>query len=227
MIQERRRLIEKVKTGTIGLFLLLLALFGFKYRALMDKAAGNASYIASLNDTLTHLKNGVVQKPAIVMNSQGFEDLMKERDDLKKQLAAAKIKAKNVTSFSSVSTGIDLGSKPIIAELKDSIPCPEFKPIAFDVDSQYYQISGMVNKRSIEFDTINFPDSLSIFTAHRNHLFRKDEYVVLTKHSNPKVKTLGLESFTIKENSKWWESGWLKIGFGAALGSYLTYKLTR
>lgn len=227
MTQENKKLFDRIKTGALIVALLLLFFVGYKWRAAVDAYGGAQSYISSLNDTLTHLKNGVVQKPVIVMNSQGFEDLMKERDDLKAQLVAAKIKAKNVTGFSTVTTGVDIGSKPIVAQLADSIPCPDFKPIPFKVDSQYYAISGIVGKGSLRFDTINFHDSLSIITAYRNHLFRKDEYVVLTKHSNPMVKTLGLETFTIKENRKWWQSGWIKVGVGFVAGSYLTYRLTR
>lgn len=227
MTPENKILFDRIKTGALIVALLLLFFVGYKWRAAVDAYGGAQSYISSLNDTLVHLKNGVVQKPAIVINSHGFEDLMKERDDLKAQLSAAKIKAKNVTGFSTVSTGIDVGGKPIVAQLADSIPCPDFKPIPFSVDSQYYSISGKVGKGSVLFDTINFPDSLSVITAHRNHLFRKDEYVVLTKHSNPMVKTLGLEHFTITEDKKWWQSGWLKLGVGFAAGSWITYKLSR
>lgn len=226
-MSQDSKLFGRIKTGALIVALLLLFFVGYKWRAAVDAYGGAQSYISSLNDTLTHLKNGVVQKPAIVINSQGFEDLVKERNDLKAQLVAAKIKAKNVTGFSTVSTGIDVGSKPIIAKLDDSIPCPDFKPIPFNVDSQYYYISGNVGKGSVSFDSINFPDSLSIITAHRNHLFRKDEYVVLTKHSNPMVKTIGLEQFTITEDRKWWQTWWFKAGAGFAAGSYLTYKLSR
>jgi len=228
--QIKIRMLQKFNSVIYILFLgCIIALFISirKCNSNAENYNGSQNYIASLNDTLQHLKNGVVQKPVIEVTKDAFENIVKERDDLQQALKAANIKANNVRSFTGVITGTDIGSKPIEIKIHDTLPCPDFEPVPFKAMDKNYLITGKLGKGTLWFDTINFPDSISIITATRSHLFKKNEYNVLVRHSNPMVKTLGAMNLTITEPRKWYTSGWAKAGAGFVAGSYLTYRLTR
>lgn len=191
-----------------------------------DNEKGSHDYIASLNDTIVHLKNGVVKKKVVQVTKADFENIVKERDDLKKALEIANIKARNVNSFTGITTAIDIGKAPIVAKLKDSIICQDFDSVAFRASNNDYRVSGEVLKGSVRFDTINFPDSVSIITATTSHLFKPSECNVLIKHSNGLVKTVGAVSITVSDERKWWQRGIVKVIASFLAGSYLTYRLT-
>ena len=186
------------------------------------------AYRESLDDTITYLKNGIAQKPAVVVSPEMFRDIVKERDDLRGALIAAQIKAKEVRTFAQVVSKIDLGGSPIVAQLHDTLLCDwDFSDVGFDVDSAHYQISGFVSPTAVTILKINFPDSLSIITATRRRLFRKDEFLVSVGHSNPLIKTVGLTNLTVSEKRKWWHSGWIRIGVGLVGGIYISQKLLK
>ena len=101
---------------------------GYKQKS---EDAGN--YITSSKDTLLYLKDSLVaQRKASQMDADLFKTILSERDDLKKALKDAEIKAKNVHSFTSVVSHntITPGHDSIIVKI-DSIPCPDFGPIPF------------------------------------------------------------------------------------------------
>lgn len=182
------------------------------------------NYISSQNDTIHYLKNGIAQKAAVEVSPDLFKSIVQENEALSKLLKDAKIKLGNVKQSTRIVTITQIDT--IAIALHDTIPCPEFKPIAFNVDSVHYSIAGLVSKHSITISKINLPDSTYVITATKPHFFRKDEYLVTVKHSNPYIKTIGLTNLTVIENKKWWQNGWLKIGASFVAGGYLTYKLT-
>jgi hypothetical protein len=79
----------------------------------------------------------------------------------------------------------------------------------------------------VVFSTISFPDSISILTADKKHLFRKNEFIVSVSHSNPLVKTTGIQNLTISEERKWWRSAWIEAGVGFLGGVFLTHQLMK
>lgn len=178
-----------------------------------------------MGDTIVQLKNGIAQKAAIEVSPELFESIAKENKVLTDMLKDAKIKLDNVKQSTRIitSTRIDTFEIP----LSDTIPCPEFNAIAFNVDSVHYSIGGRVSKHSITFDKIRFPDSLYCVTAIKTHFFRQDEYLVTVKPSNPHVKIVGLTNLTVTENRKWWHAWYVKMGAGFVAGGYLTYRLSR
>ena len=173
-------------------------------------------YLASLNDTIKYLKNGIAQKPVAEISTDLFNTIVKERDDYKLALEKAKIKPKNVTSITQVVT--ELKTDTITIRFVDTLPCDDFIPIAFEIDTIHYTIKGKVNKSNINIDKINFPDSLYVIAGKKKHFFRKDEYIVSVGHSNPYVRTIGLTNMTIKNEDKWYDSKWLPFGFGILSG---------
>ena len=211
----------------IGFFLCVIALIISvnKCRNNATSYAQSKNYISSLGDTITYLKHGIAQKPAIEVSKELFAELLEKNEFLTKMLKDAKIKADNVKQSTKIVTITQIDTVEI--PLMDPLPCPEFNPIAFNVDSVHYSIGGLISKHSISIGKINFPDSLYVITASKNHFFRKDEYLVSVKHSNPYIKTVGLTNLTVTEQRKWYESGWVKFGAGILIGGWLTYKAIR
>lgn len=208
----------------LGLALALL----FSVRSCRDNAANydaSAAYLASLNDTITYLKNGIAQKPAVEVTPEMFEAIVAQNRTLQKALDDAKLKGKNVQTVTQIVNKISIDT--ILVAFKDTIPCDNFPPIPFGVDSQYYSIAGLVKKSGIVFTTINFPDSISIITATKPHLFKKNEFLVSVGHSNPLIKTIGLTNLTVTEQRKWWRSGWIRGLVGFAGGIYVSQKILK
>lgn len=177
-------------------------------------------YISSLSDTITYLRHGIAQKPAVEVTRDQFEAVLKDNEFLKVMLKEARLKAGNVKQSTKVTTDVVIG-KPIDIPFADTVPCPDFKAIGFSIDSGHYRLSGRIFLKHLSIEDIGFPDTLYVITATKGHLFRKNEYLVSVKHSNPYVKTTGLTNLTIKEERKWWQSGWLKFGAGVATGVLL------
>lgn len=222
--------VENIKT--IALIGALVSLF-FSVRQCRSNAGiveDEREYRESLDDTITILKNGIAQKPAVEVSPEMFRNIVKERDDLRGALIAAEIKAKEVRSFTQVSSKIVLGDNPIVIPLSDTITLPsewDFSAVGFDIDSANYQISGSVSPTEVTITKINFPDSLSVITATKRRLFRRDEFLVSVAHSNPLIKTVGVTNLTISDKKKWWESGWIKTGVGLVTGIYISQKLLK
>jgi len=183
-------------------------------------------YIENLNDSLIHLKNGVVKQTANEVDKNLLETIVKENSDLKKALSDANIKIKNAKTITRVITKTEIGD-PITIRLTDSIPCPAFNPIDFKAENNDYSISGSVNKSSVRISKISFPDSLYVITAYKKHVFKNNEYNVLIKHSNPLIKTVGAMNLTVTDKKRFWDIGWFKIGVGFVAGSFLTYEITK
>ena len=188
MTGEPHKIIGNLKTiALIGAVVaLLLSIRQCSTNA--ESYADSKNYLASLNDTIRYLKNDIAQKPAVEVNGDLFVSIVRERDDLRAALAEAKLKAKNVRSLTQVVTRIETDT--ITIAFHDTLPCPDFVPVAFAVDSQYYNIAGMVGKSAISITKVDFPDSLYVITANKNHLFRKNEFLVSVQLRLPCVHFL-------------------------------------
>lgn len=204
----------------IGLLAAIIAICCLSQCAMVrgDLYDQSKAYLASLDDTITYLKNGIAQKAAVEVSPDLFKELVGQNEELQKQLKDAKIKAKNVHTITTVVTNTEIDT--ISITLRDTIPCDDFAPIPFRADSQYYSIAGDVTKRAIRLSKVSFPDSLYVITADRKHLFRKNEFIVSIGHSNPNVKTVGLTNLTVTEERKWWQNMWIERVVVLAVGAY-------
>lgn len=223
MQPEKKDNSRNILLGIILFLLLTCSFLGYKWKQNSDNYESSTSYISSLNDTLRHLKNGVVEIPQVQVTIEAFQNIVNERNDLQKQLLQAKIKSRNVSSLSNIVTGIEL-EKPIFIRLDIDTSVYEFNCINFSVDSPNYFINGKIFKEKIEFDNINFPDSISFITYTKRHLFNKDEYNASVRHSNNLIKTTGLMNITIKEKKPFWDRRAYFIGAGIVGGFLLFHK---
>lgn len=51
-------------------------------------------------------------------------------------------------------------------------------------------------------------------------IFKKPEKVTIYENANPYIKLKSIESLTIKEQQKWYQTTWFKVGAGFVLGSF-------
>lgn len=210
---------------SIGLSIALL----FAMRSCTDRGQqleDRDSYILASRDTIRFLSDSsVAQKKALQAGADLFKTIVKDRDDLQRALAAAELKAKHVGAFTTVVTGstIKPGRDSIIIRIADSLPCPNFGMIPFNVDSPYYSIEGMIGNEQVVITGLQFPDSLFLITATKRHFFKQDEIIVSAQHSNKYLRVKGLENFTIRQPRKWWQAKWVPFAAGLA-GGYFLFK---
>lgn len=211
----------------LGIVIILLLVFGGwlcnSRNHYKQSFEDSKDYISSLKDTLHYSKDSLIaSKRSNILNYDLFEKVVSERDDLKKELAKAKVKPKNVSNLTSIVSHIE-GKDSIIVR-HEKIPCPEFKAIPFVADSQFYYIVGKIDSSSITFNKIDFPDSLTLITSTKHFLFKQNETSISAQHSNKYIRTTSLESFNLREQPKWWEKRWIYAVAGFGAGYFLFKK---
>jgi hypothetical protein len=80
-------------------------------------------------------------------------------------------------------------------------------------------------KANITADNIPVLNSLNVFSEPtitigtvKHGLFKKPEKVTIYENANPYIKLKSIESLTIKEQQKWYQTTWFKVGTGFILG---------
>lgn len=211
----------------ICLGLAIALLFSFKSCNTYKQRANDAeTYITSGKDIIKYLKDSTVaQRKTIQADAVLFKTFLDERSDLRKQLAEEKIKPKQVSSITSIVSHEVIQTKkdPIII-MHDTLPCPEFKPVKFSIDSLYYSIAGTIDKKNVAFTHIDFPDTLSLIAFTQHNFFRRNETKVSAHHSNKYIRITGLESINVRDNPKWWESRWIGAAIGLGAGYFLFHR---
>ena len=127
------------------------------------------------------------------------ESLLAAVDGLNSEVKRLKIKAlrnvTNVTTEARIDT-IRIG-------FREPLPCDSFDVPFTDTLSPYYKIQGRVTNDNIMLNRISIPDSQQIIVGtKKNGLFKQNEFIVTITHSNPHVKTTGLQNYTIKKQQK-------------------------
>lgn len=147
-----------------------------------------------------------------VSSAEQIKGLEKELKELKLKEPEVVIRYKSKTMIDSIAIPIE-------------IPCEDFTK-EIDVDSAHYKIAINLTNESLLFKSILIPNEQSIFVAKKKERWWKaSEYSVVVKNSNPYMQSLGLQSYTIKPNDKFYEKKWFWTALGAAGGFYVGYKL--
>jgi len=137
------------------------------------------------------------------------------KDSMKSEFKNLKIK--NLTSHTEVITIYKVDT--VTEVFTDTLPCADFRK-EFNIDSLHYSISGAITKRDITFASILIPNKQSITVGtKKNGLFKKNEYIVALKNSNPYVSATGIKSYTFKPDTKWYQRGWVKFAAGTVAGA--------
>lgn len=210
----------KIDAKTLILLGVIAALCFFWFDACQSKivAEEQAVQLASYKDTamVYKAKNGemISYNKAIEISEKRFTGL---RDSMKKEFKNLKIK--NVTTHTRVVTVYKLDT--VTQTFTDTLPCEDFVK-NFNIDSSFYTLSGEITKRDITFNSVVFPNEQSITVGtKKNGLFKKNEYIVALKNSNPYVNVTGIQSYTFTPDIKWYQRGWVKFGAGVVVGGLL------
>lgn len=111
-------------------------------------------------------------------------------------------------------------SDSLIAKAKVVIP-----PKQFADSTEHYSINGTVLLEGVRIDSLDIPDSLSLRIAQKKEgLFKPKQQVIQIIHSNPLVKTTGLNSLTLKQKPTAWNRV-IKPALGVIAGVLLAKSL--
>lgn len=168
---------------------------------------------ASQQETRTYKdKNGelVYYNSAIVVENR---DLKLFNDSLAETVKDMKIKKPEVIIKTISILRIDTVTKVF----RDSLPCDDF--VKNDtIERIFYRINYTLTKDSITFNEIYIPNEQTIVVGEKkNGIFKKNEYVVAIKNSNPLVIQEDIEPYIIKPKGKLFQDG-IKVGVGVLVG---------
>jgi hypothetical protein len=87
-----------------------------------------------------------------------------------------------------------------------------------NIDTTFLKINMVRYKRKLVISNVFVPDTvISITGVKKTPWYKKDEYRLEISHSNPKIRTVNLESASFKPQKKWHETRAFNAGLGAAL----------
>lgn len=97
-----------------------------------------------------------------------------------------------------------------------------------NVKEDHYSLQANITDESLLLSNILIPNEMTYVIGYKKDKFwKKKERVVTVTNSNPYIQNTGLSSFTIVEDKKWWEKGWVKVVGGAVIGGTIVYVLTK
>lgn len=171
-------------------------------------------------DSINNKYNYEIKKQEVILfqNEEGKKKLqkysdsifaLKKKDDRKYKETIAYYENYIKTSLPEV-VYIDLDSNDIKPDtsflsqsVKDYINNSISVPKNFNLDSQYFKISGVINKTNVALTKVEFTDSLyGRFVTKKGGLFKPDiiEYQIMNK--SPYTNIEGLKSAIYKQNNK-------------------------
>lgn len=122
-------------------------------------------------------------------------------DSLKRLVEDLKMKSPDVIIITKPVVHLDT----IVMQFTDTLPCDDFMA-SVGVDSTHYKIGIRVTKEFVSVDSVVIPNKQEIVVGYKkNGLFKKSEYIVAVKNSNPYVKIEGLETYSIKQKVPWYK----------------------
>ena len=147
-----------------------------------------------------------------------FKDLELYNAELKQEVKDMKIKNPEVIIRSTTDLRIDT----VYVPFTDTLPCDDFvKNIT--VDSSWYDIDMTLTKDNLTINEITIPNEQTIVVGEKkNGIFKRNEYIVAVKNSNPHIETDTLETYTFKKDRKFFERPEVGIGIGLVTGVILT-----
>ena len=168
-------------------------------KELQKEASNNVDF---LNDSLTHYKNELGQEIASKTALQGekgaLEVLLSKQIDSTGQLKRLVKKFRNVDAAGNVTTITKIDTIKIGYEVP--IPCEFHRD--WEKKTRWYEIAGQSDQNGITINSLTVPNTLSFAIGKRKKGWFNSEYVIEAVNSNPNVKTIGLDSYTLKVPKK-------------------------
>lgn len=105
----------------------------------------------------------------------------------------------------------------------DNFNSYEWIRLPFDVafGDKWYNLSLTINETPLLNSLITYSEPTITIGTIKKGVFKKPEKVTIYENANPYIKLKSIESITIKEQTKWYQTTWFKIGAGFIGGALI------
>lgn len=219
--------------GTYFVIIILLACCLIEFTCYKKKSnAFNdlSSVDKNKDDTVLTLKakNGQLIKYTsdLEVNVLAGKAAIDELPALKNELANMKIKLSKVSYVNQIVNHIsppehDTIKVPIYIDTNShKTTQKKSDTVKFSSKKEFYNLIGFMTSKTLEFTTIDFPDTLTSVSENIGNIF-KEKYVLKITHSNPYVNTTGIQALTIVPDKKWYQTTGIKVLAGFIVGVYI------
>jgi len=178
------------------------------------KESGYKFYISRTNDTIRGMEQMIVsQKQAIEMGLLEKKELKDKY--IKKVQSETKLK-EEIRILSK--TGQYIGKVEKESNDFDTIDWVQL-PLTMEFEDSYYSLFVTAGHSMPVIDSLLVLSEPKITLGIRKEgLFKKKEKVALYENSNPYISLKTIESLTIQEEKKWYQTDAAKIGLGVVVG---------
>lgn len=157
----------------------------------------NVSAINFLQDSVRYLKNSlgaeIASKTALQGGKTSLQVLLSKQIDSTGQLKSIVRKFRTVQAAGNITIITKIDSIPVPYEVP--VPC-EFSRTWSKID-KFYSIYGKSNQFGNIIDSLSVPNLLSFAIGDKKVGFLKTEYRIETANSNPYIRTIGLDAYTL------------------------------
>ena len=174
------------------------------------------------SETLKENNSKVLEQEQIILTQkQAIENNLLELKELKK----IKSQVKLVSKIQVDSVFIEF--KDTLTEIDPYLPLnPDSLikvPKRFNLDHQFYSLNGVVVKKGILLDSIQFNNSFSVTIGNKSMgFFKSPKPIVNVDFENPYISTLSMQNIIIQNELKWYEKKPFYIGIGFFGGIFIS-----
>ena len=201
----------------------------------MSKCARSENEVAKLNDTWRYKEMMYTNNRTTLLqeiDKQGREittqeNLIMTAEQEKEMLLIENKRLKSVKSEVKIITTTIIKEVyvPFETTIYDTISGDSAQP--FNKKDDWFMLSGMVLKKGIRIDSLEFKNKLSITIGEKsNGLFKKNTPVTEVTNDNPYTSVSEMYNVHIEKGpKKFYQTTAFKIGIGVAGGIFLTTRL--
>src|SRR5690606_15573511 len=164
-------------------------------KELQKEASNNVEF---LNDSIRHYKNELGQeiasKTALNGRNDALEVLLSKQIDSTGQLKRLVKKFRKVDAAGNIITNTRIDTIKIGFEVP--IPCEFHRE--WKKNDKWYSIEGVSDQNGITINSLSVTNTLSFAIGKKKKGWFASEYVIEAVNSNPNIKTVGIDSYTVK-----------------------------
>lgn len=201
-----------MKNLLLALLFLTVLTMGYLYSQEKGVSARRANMLALQQDSIN------IQKKAFVINKDLLKELTKENEELKQ----ATKDFKNVESYTKVNTITKIDTVTVYFDND----IPDFGLLNISIDSSLFSLSAVVSNKAFTLKSLEVPNQAQIIIGDKKikgwtGITKGTEYQINIINSNPLVSNMDMQTYTIKEEKKWYETRGFAAGVGLVGGLIL------
>lgn len=201
-----------MKNLLLALLFLTVLTMGYLYSQEKGVSARRANMLALQQDSIN------IQKKAFVINKDLLKELTKENEELKQ----ATKDFKNVESYTKVKTITKIDTVTVYFDND----IPDFGLLDISIDSSLFSLSAVVSNKAFTLKSLEVPNQAQIIIGDKKikgwtGITKGTEYQINIINSNPLVSNMDMQTYTIKEEKKWYETRGFAAGVGLVGGLIL------